>query len=119
MHADTRPSSRSELATWYEAALADQESSDLSVAEYAGKIGVTAATLYIWRRRLASESCRQPQGDACGLVRVEVRRDAQRPAPDSDPEPLVVRVGRRRSIAVPPRFDADELARVIEVLETC
>ena len=117
IHADTRPSSRSELATWYEAALADQESSGLSVAEYAGKVGVTAATLYSWRRRLVSESSRQPAGDACGLVRVEVRRDAQGLAPES--ETLVVRVGRRRSIAVPPRFDADELARVIEVLEAC
>ncbi len=116
-HATTRPSSRTELAGWYEAALDGQERSGLSVAEYADEIGVTAATLYSWRRRLASRSSPQPQREGTGLVRVQVGRDAQRL--DGGAGTLVVRVGRRRSIAVPPGFDAEELTRVIAVLEAC
>ena len=117
IHADTRPSSRSELAAWYETALEEQERSGLSVAEYAEEIDVTAATLYSWRRRLASESSPQRPREASGLVRVQVRPDAQRA--EGGTGSLVVRMGRCRSIAVPPGFDAEELARVIEVLEAC
>ena len=117
IHADTKPSSGSELAAWYEAALADQETSGLSVAEYADEIEVTAATLYSWRRRLACGFSPQPQREASGLVRVQVRRDAE--LPDRETGTLVVRVGRCRSVAVPPGFDAEELTRVIEVLEAC
>ena len=51
-----RPRSRDELEAWYGAALDDQATSGLSVAEYAEGIGVTAATLYQWRRRLGADS---------------------------------------------------------------
>ena len=34
LHAESRPSSRSDLAAWYEAALDEQKGSGLSVAEY-------------------------------------------------------------------------------------
>ena len=37
-----RPRSREKLAGWYAAALDDQASSGLSVAEYAAELGVTA-----------------------------------------------------------------------------
>lgn len=117
IHADSRPTSRSELPAWYESALADQARRGLSVAEYADEIGVTPATLYSWRRRLESASSPKPRREAPGLVRVQVRRKAELPAART--EALVVRVGRSRSIEIPADFDADELARVIEVLEAC
>ena len=47
-----RPASRSELAEWYSAALADQAASGMSVAKYAGYLGVSVPPLYQWRRRL-------------------------------------------------------------------
>jgi len=116
IHAESRPTDRRELSAWYESALADQERSGRSVAEYAEAIGVTPATLYSWRRRLESAASPNPRREAPGLVRVEVRR-AERP--EAEREALVVRVGLGRSIEIPPGFDADELARVIEVLEAC
>jgi len=117
IHAESRPRDRSELAAWYESALADQERRGLSVAEYAEEIGVTPATLYNWRRRLDSGPSPKPRVEAPGLVRVQVRRGVE--VPPSRTAGLVVRVGRSRSIEVPPGFDADELRRVIEVLEAC
>ncbi len=56
-----RPRNRDDLAAWYAAALEDQVASGLSVAEYAGLIGVTATTLYEWRRRLAVASSMKPE----------------------------------------------------------
>lgn len=114
--AEARPSSRSELAGWYASLLADQEASGLSVAEYAAEVGVTSATLYNWRRRLGSKR-RRHRGEGAGLVRVHVKADVHRP--DAAAKALVIRVGGGRSIDVPPGFDAGELARVLEVLESC
>ena len=115
IHAESRPTSRSDLAAWYEAALDEQKGSGLSVAEYADEIGVTATTLYSWRRRLES-SPPGPQGEAAGLVRVQVCRNVNHAV---TPAALVVRVGNDRAIEIPPGFDAEDLVRVIEVLEAC
>ena len=41
-----RPRSRAELAAWYSAVLDAQSASGLSVAQYAGRIGVSIPTLY-------------------------------------------------------------------------
>jgi len=115
IHATSRPSSRSDLAAWYETALDEQEGSGLSVAQYAAEIGVTAATLYSWRRRLRP-SPPGAQGEARGLVRVQVCQDVD---PVVASAALVVRIGDERAVEVPPGFDAEDLVRVIEVLEAC
>ena len=49
---EVRPTSRRDLASWYARALEAQRASGLSVADYAMRIGVSAPTLYLWRRRL-------------------------------------------------------------------
>lgn len=122
-HTHDRPSSRSGLAAWYKSALAEQERSGLSVADFAARIGVNPVTLYAWRRRLAGAASRKrSRRTAAGLVQVRVVADDQpeRPAqPATAAAPLVVRVGRSRGIEVPAGFDAAELARLIGVLESC
>lgn len=115
-----RPRRRDELAGWYAAALEDQASSGLSMAEYASELGVASATLYQWRRRLSSEE--QAEFDtprSFGLV--EVFSEVQPPAgsPAETAGPLVVRLGAGRCVEVPSRFDDGELMRLITVLESC
>lgn len=108
-----RPTSRSDLSAWYSAALDDQVASGLSVAAYAGRIGVSVPTLYQWRRRLGSPmrvTERRPK-------LIEVALTGERPR---GVDGLVVRVCEdRRSIEVPRGFDDDDLRRVIGVLESC
>ena len=109
-----RPTSRDELASWYAGALEAQAASGLSVAEYAGRIGVSVPTLYMWRRRLGSP--RLNGGDDAKLIELTVTR----PTTTSASEGMLVRVGDgRRSVVVPPGFDAAELRRLVEVLESC
>jgi transposase-like protein len=115
-HATDRPTERSALTAWYEEALADQEASGLSVAAYAVKIGVTPATLYQWRRRLARD--RGSDKAATGLVRVRVARNIMQ-GEEEHAARLIVRLSRGRSIEIPAGFEAEELVRVIEVLEAC
>jgi len=114
---DDRPRARGDLARWYAAALDDQAASGLSVAEYADEIGVAAATLYQWRRRLAlrSDEDRQTLPNPVGLVEVTVK---SRSAPD-DVAVFTVRLGRDRGIEVPHEFDDAELRRLVTVLESC
>jgi len=111
-----RPRSRDELAEWYAEALNDQATSGLSVADYAERIGVSGATLYQWRRRLAPDD-----DDRSGLTRpaglIEVTLEAERSA--DLPGPFTVHLGRDRSIELPPQFDDNELRRLINVLESC
>lgn len=108
-----RPTSRSELAAWYSAALDVQAASGLSVADYAAQIGVSVPTLYQWRRRL--ESPTRADRDGAKLVEVTVARQAP-----SGCDGMVVRVcDGRRSIEVPGGFDCEDLRRLVEVLESC
>lgn len=107
-----RPTSRSDLAAWYSAALDAQARSGLSVSDYAKRIGVTGWTLYDWRRRLSGDGVREP----AQLVEVTVARGPSA----SNGGGLVVRVGDgRRSIELPRGFDGDDLRRLVAVLESC
>ena len=106
-----RPTSRKERAAWYGAVLEAQARSGLSVCDYADRIGVTATTLYWWRRRLGQRGgVRHP----VSLVEVAVA------GTECSGEALVVRLSDgRRTIEVPRGFDGDDLRRLIAVLESC
>ncbi len=110
-----RPVERDELARWYGEILSDQASSGLSMAEYAEEVGVTASTLYSWRRRLA-------QGDGrarspFGLVEVTI--EDEQDVPSAGTGQLVVSLGGGRRIEIPGGFDGAELRRLVRVLESC
>jgi len=108
-----RPTSRSELAAWYSAALDAQAASGLSVAAYAEGIGVSVPTFYQWRRRLQSAT-RGGRGHA-KLIEVELAGPAARAS-----DGVLVRLcDGRRSIEVPRGFDGDDLRRLVTVLESC
>ena len=109
-----RPGSRRDLAGWYASALEAQRASGLSVAEYATRIGVSAPTLYQWRRRLEAAG-----GDEEAQTRL-IEVTGERQVAESDEGDLVVRLaGGRRSVVVPLGFNGDELRRLIGVLESC
>ena len=112
-----RPTGREELSGWYSAALSAQAASGLSVTDYAELIGVTAATLYQWRRRLAAAGDDAPAPG--NLVEVTIARPTPS-AISSSRNNLLVRIGDgRRSIEVPRAIEADDLRRLIAVLESC
>lgn len=110
-----RPTSRVELASWYSSILEQQAASGLSVVEFAEQAGLSAWTLYDWRRRLSSPVATDSPPSAAKLIEVRL----------AQPEPgaaagMVVRVGDGgRSIVVPSGFDSDELRRLLSVLESC
>lgn len=110
-----RPTSRDELAAWYSSVLEQQAESGLTVTDYAARMGVSAWTLYVWRRRLRAVRSSKHSTVRPKLIEVAVGRPT---APGT--EGLLVRVGDgRRSVVVPCGFDAGELRRVLEVLESC
>lgn len=112
-----RPVSREDLASWYAVALAEQESSGLSVADFADELGVTATTLYHWRRRLAADTAKDGRGSPSSIGLVEVTVGSRVVAGDTGS--FVVRLAADRSIEVPCAFDDADLRRLVTVLESC
>ena len=90
----------------------------MSVAAFASRIGVAVSTLYQWRRRLHDSRIRVGRS---GPQFLEVAKATpSTPMPPSSLPVLVVRLcADRRTIEVPPGFDAGELRRVIEAIESC
>ncbi len=99
-----------DLTDHYSSLLAEQTASGLSVAEFAREVGLTAATLYTWRRRLQATS-HTPQ-----LVEVCLSAHEQ----SSSPSPgISVIVGDRFRVDLQSDFDAAALERLLEVLARC
>lgn len=114
-----RPRDRARLAAWYTEALEGQASSGMSVASYASRIGVTAATLYQWKRRLAGRNASGADevnaARSSGLIQVAL----EAPRTQRTPEKYIVHLRSGRSIDVPHDFEAEALEQLLTVLEPC
>lgn len=106
-----RPAGRAGLAEWYSAIFDAQKSANVSMAELALAVGVSAANLYYWRRRIRD-------GEQ-SLVRVVVNDHVQSAAPYAPTATFEVRLSASRAIVVPSGFDNVELQRLVLTLETC
>ena len=103
-----------DLAIHYEGLLKEQEDSGLSVSEFAEEVGLSAATLYSWRRRL-----RGREDDARLLEVSVIGDDGSSLGSPGLGGPLVLQVGERMRIEVRSDFDEDALARLLGVLDRC
>jgi transposase-like protein len=103
-------SSRRAEARW-RSLIAAQEQSGESVARFAERRGLNSATLYWWRSRLRSREREQPE-----FVPIEIF-GAERPAAAAIDGVFELELAGGRRLRVPPRFDADELARLIVAVE--
>ena len=113
-----RPRGRKERVAWYAAALERQAGSGLSVAAYAARIGVTAATLYQWKKRLveqAENSVEVNSAQSNGLIRVAVPNCPSAQAP----EKFLVHLSSSRSIEVPQDFNTAALERLLGIVQAC
>jgi hypothetical protein len=107
-----RPTRREDLAAWYGSLLERQAASGLSVTEFAATAGVSAWTLYDWRRRLGDTATARET--APRLVEVSVVPASQ---PTGSGIGIELRSGHR--LDVRSGFRDDDLRRLIRVLESC
>lgn len=109
-----RPSSRSDRKDWYREALDLQAASGHGVAAFAEAIGVTPATLYLWKRRFAGQE--SAMAEPSGFLRVDV---GGRRAAAGGAAPFRVSLLSGRTISVAVGFHAEELQRLVATLEAC
>lgn len=90
------------------------------MAEFADELGVSAATLYQWRRRLADNGERSAVTESSEPKLIEVLLADRLPsAPPSAPASFTVWLTGSRSVEVPADFDAEALQRIVRTLESC
>jgi len=102
--------SRSDARARWSSILAEQQSSDLSVAAWCRERNIDKASFYEWRKRLKSSS---GSDGSVQFVRVALGRDVS-------PSRFSVCIGRA-SVLVEPGFDRRLLSELLDVLEarTC
>jgi len=105
--------SRNSLADYYRELLEEQAASDLSMTEFAEEVGVSAATLYGWRRRLADSAEVTEAQELLEVQLTDGEDAAQRRSP------IVLTVDRRLRIELEADFDAGALERLLQLLSRC
>jgi transposase-like protein len=115
-----RPASRSDLGAWYSSILEAAEPAGLSIAQLSKRLGCSREALYAWCRRLDGTVAARGARSAppAGLVRVTVSEACAGETPNNTTH-LEVRTRSGRGVLVPPGFDPDHLAAVVEALEAC
>jgi len=104
----------------YEKLLTEQESSGLSLRAFAESRGVNVATFYGWHRRLRPKRAQHKKGGPA-LVPVRVVDPVTEATPACGPAPpqtFEVTIPGERVISVPVGFDAQELRRLLSVLDS-
>ena len=109
----SRPTKREELGSWYASILEEQARSGRSVTEFAARTGISAWSLYQWRRRLSRAGSRRGE-QAPRLVEVAVVQEER-----SRARHLRVRLRSGHRVDVPAGFNDAELRRLLGVLESC
>lgn len=109
----SRPTSRDELGSWYASILEEQARSGQSVREFAARAGISAWSLYEWRRRLSRTANGRDQHTP-RLVEVAVVQQER-----GQVGRLRVRLRSGHRVDVPAGFNDAELRRLILVLEAC
>ena len=100
-------------AGYYRALLDEQASSELSMTAFARGVGLSAATLYSWRRRLAAASEATQAED---FLEVKVTPDT---TIGRSGVPIVLTVDGRLRIELEPDFDDGTLERLLRLLSRC
>ena len=132
---DRRPRGHAALPDWYRSLLAEHEASGLSLAEFAEVAAISATSLSRWRRRLAQDGGASststsddqrpvlagaaPEARRHRLVEVRVAEGRTPSSPQRSSQAFIVQLAKQRRIEVVAGFDAAELGRLVEVLETC
>ncbi len=108
-----RPSNRSDLTAWYADLFKAQEEAGFSISDLADLTGISAANLYLRRRRQKAQA--KP-----GLVRVVLPETGESTAPlVSTQSHFALELQGPRRLTISPGFDAEELRRLITTLESC
>ena len=102
------------------AVLAEQAASGLSILQFCRRRGIALSTFHSWRSRLHGRRRRSDRGRGGDPRAADAFVEAIVPAPASASAPSVpiveLRCGRR--VAVPRDFDADDLARLLRLVES-
>lgn len=104
------------LADHYAALLTQQASSGVSMRHFARLAGVSACTLYAWKRRLAADGTATTAGSGPGLVTVDVIGRGARPSETGSYE---IGFTNGTSLRVPSDFDAARVGELVLVLRAC
>lgn len=111
-------SSRCGLTAPYTRLLSEQSASGLSMSEFAGGRGISAATLYQWRRRLASSSVdnRVEGPDSSALLAVDVLGDSPTSA---CPSPYEIALSNGISLRIAHDFVPARVAELLTLVRAC
>ena len=103
---------RSDREAYYEVLLNGQEESGMSVAAFAKEMGMSAATLYSWKRRLG-----QPRGgEGSALLEVCVRDEGKSTQLSGR---MIVSLACGTRIELDADFDESALERLLGVVLRC
>jgi transposase-like protein len=114
----THPTSGTTLSDHYASLLAAQESSGLSMQRFAALHGVSACTLYMWRRRL-SAAASGAADDAPRLVAVDVVGSVRPAEVGTADDRYEIQLANGLSLRVPTDFVAARVAELVSTLRTC
>lgn len=100
--------------------LARRDQRGLTFRELSAEVGVPHGTLAFWAWKLRQEGRPHPRRRPRAVDPfIELVATASPPAPPPPSPCLEVVVARGRRIVIRGPFDAEQLARVVEVLERC